>query len=221
MFPVPALKVDLAEKQRLRKLSKIENAVRKEGFKNIAGIDEAGRGPLAGPVVAAACIIPKGLVFVGVNDSKQLTPLQRKRLFEEIVQEPRITYGIGVISHEEIDRINIYQATIQAMLMAVAMLKAIPDLLLVDGMPLPHPSIPCRKIIQGDALVHSIAVASVIAKETRDRLMVEEYHPQWPEYGFDQHKGYGTEKHLQALDKHGPCPIHRRSFSPVKEMSLI
>ncbi|MCE5317161.1 MAG: ribonuclease HII [Parachlamydia sp.] len=204
------------ERRRLQELVKIEKAARREGYKSIAGIDEAGRGPLAGPVVAAACVIPANLCFIGINDSKQLTPLKRKSLFEEITHHPKVAYAVGIISQEEIDSINIYQATIQAMLQAVQALISIPDLLLVDGMNLPHPAIPCRRIVGGDALVHCIAAASVVAKETRDRLMVE-YHSQWPEYGFDQHKGYGTAQHMEAIQKHGPCPIHRRSFAPFKE----
>jgi ribonuclease HII len=194
---------------------KIEKRARKEGFKAIAGIDEAGRGPLAGPVVAAACLIPEKISFPYVNDSKQLTPHKRRELYEQIVQEACVYYAVGIIYHDEIDRINIYQATVKAMLLAVDGLAAIPDLLLVDGMALPH-TIPSRKIVKGDTLVHAIAAASVIAKETRDRLMLE-YHQKWPQYGFDQHKGYGTERHLEAIREYGPCPIHRLSYAPLKE----
>lgn len=204
------------ERLRLQELVKIERAARRKGFKSIAGIDEAGRGPLAGPVVAAACMIPANLCFIGINDSKLLTPMKRKSLFDQIVNHPKVSYGIGIIFHEEIDRINIYQATIQAMLQAVSGLKAIPQLLLVDGMNLPHPTIICQRVVGGDASVHCIAAASIIAKETRDKMMVE-YHGQWPQYGFDKHKGYGTSQHMEAIEKHGPCPIHRRSFAPFKE----
>lgn len=207
-----------SEQQRLLKLMKIEKKARKEGFKTIAGIDEAGRGPLAGPVVAAACIIPEKVKIHFVNDSKQLTPLKRQRIYEEIISDSRILFGVGIVSHEEIDRINIYQATIQAMLQAVEHLKALPDLLLVDGMPILHPTALCRKIIKGDALVYCIAAASIIAKETRDRLMVN-YHQRWPEYGFEQHKGYGTELHLRAIEKYGPCPIHRKTFAPFSKVT--
>lgn len=161
-------------------------------------------------------MIPEKVQIAKINDSKQLTPQVRKSLFEELTQNPYVVYGIGIVSHEEIDRINIYQATIKAMLQAVEQLSAVPDLLLVDGMILPHANIPSRKIVQGDALVRLIAAASIIAKETRDRLMAE-YHQQWPQYGFDQHKGYGTKRHLKAIEEYGPCPIHRLSYAPLKE----
>lgn len=218
-MPKPKADTNDPERKRLQELVKIEKAARRKGFKSIAGIDEAGRGPLAGPVVAAACMIPANLCFIGINDSKLLTPLKRKSLFDEIVNHPKVSYAVGIISHEEIDSINIYQATIQAMLQAVNGLKDIPELLLVDGMNLPHPTIPCQRVVGGDACVHCIAAASIIAKETRDKLMVE-YHIQWPHYGFDQHKGYGTSQHMEAIEKHGPCPIHRRSFAPFKEEVL-
>ncbi len=213
--PKVANKIPKAERLRLLKLLKIEKEARLEGFQAIAGVDEAGRGPLAGPVVAAACLIPENVTFPYVNDSKQLTPEMRQQLFEQIVRDERVCYGIGMVSHDEIDRINIYQATLVAMLQAIEGLKSLPDLLLVDGMPLPHPTIPCRKIVQGDALVHVIAAASVLAKVTRDRLMLE-FHQLWPQYGFDQHKGYGTPRHLEAIEKYGPCPIHRHSYEPLK-----
>lgn len=192
-----------------------EEAYRK-GYRLLCGIDEAGRGPLAGPVVAAACIIPRGYAIEGVNDSKQLTPKVRERLFEQLTNDPLIIYAVGIIDAPEIDRINIYQATIVAMLQAVAKLSTQPDYLLVDGLLLPHPSLFAEKIIRGDALSHTIAAASIIAKVTRDHMMLE-YDCQWPQYGFAKHKGYGTKKHLEALHLHGPCPIHRRSFSPVKD----
>lgn len=206
------------ELQRLRKLTLYEEEARTRGFMIIAGVDEAGRGPLAGPVVAAACIIPHDLLIPGVNDSKQLTPKLREELFEIIISDPRIVYGIGIIDHEEIDKVNIYQATILAMLKAVSQLDPQPQILLVDGLALPHPTIPVQKIVQGDALSHSIAAASIIAKETRDRLMIK-YHEDWPHYGFNTHKGYGTPKHLEAISAHGPCHIHRRSFEPIKSLT--
>ncbi len=185
------------------------------GYQWLAGVDEAGRGPLAGPVVAAACILPKGLLIPQVNDSKKLTPKMRERLFARLTSDPAIYYAVGIVDSVEIDRINIYQATICAMLIAIERLKQAPDYLLVDGMKLPHPTLPCLKIIKGDQLSQSIAAASIIAKETRDRLMLD-YHARWPAYGFDHHKGYGTEQHVEALFKHGPCEIHRRSFDPIK-----
>lgn len=201
-----------AEWRRLLKLNLFEKAAREQGYSVIAGIDEAGRGPLAGPVVAAACIIPKDVFVIGIDDSKKLTPQKRHYLYEQIVADKRITFGVGVVSHEEIDQINIYQATIKAMLLAVEKLQCVPDLLLIDGMVLPS-QIPSQKIVGGDSKSHTIATASVIAKETRDRLMQEE-HLKWPCYGFDKHKGYGTPEHLAALSLHGPCEIHRKSFKP-------
>lgn len=206
--------IDL-EHKRLLALIYYEQEARSQGFKIIAGIDEAGRGPLAGPVVAAACIIPEGAFFRHINDSKQLTAEERNSLFGEITQTSGVSFGIGVICEKEIDRVNIYQATIFAMMQAVEALGVCPDYLLVDGLKLPHPSIPSLKIIQGDTLSQSIAAASIIAKVTRDRLMVE-YDATWPEYGFKSHKGYATPEHLEAIKRHGPCPIHRLTFEPLK-----
>jgi ribonuclease HII len=206
--------VDGAERRRLRKMTLFEREAIKGGYHKIAGIDEAGRGPLAGPVVAAACIIPKGMLIPQVDDSKKLSPQIRKLLFDQITSNPFLSYGVGIISSEEIDKINILQATILAMIQAIENMVIEPDLLFVDGMELKHATIPCRKIIQGDAKSQSIAAASVIAKETRDCLM-REYHKNWPQYGFDKHKGYGTEEHRQKILEHGPCPIHRLTFKSV------
>lgn len=211
--------LDLVEKKRLKALLKFENLARSKGFRSIAGIDEAGRGPLAGPVVAAACILPEKVFFAGVDDSKKLPSVIRKELFQKLTSHSKVYYGVGIVSHEVIDSINILQATIQAMLKALENLIVLPDLLLVDGMELTATHIPSWKIIQGDSLSKSIAAASIIAKVTRDQLM-EEYHKKWPEYEFNQHKGYGTPKHLAALDKFGPSPIHRKSFSPVKNFTM-
>jgi ribonuclease HII len=205
------------ELKRLLKLTSYERDASSQGYKMIAGIDEAGRGPLAGPVVAAACIIPEGLYFRDVNDSKQLTPEMRDSLYAAITSHADVAFAVGIICQKEIDRVNIYQATIFAMMQAVSALKMIPDYLLVDGLKLPHPTIPSLKIIKGDALSQSIAAASVIAKVTRDRLM-REYDGQWPQYGFKQHKGYSTPQHLAAIAEHGPCPLHRFSFEPIKGM---
>jgi ribonuclease HII len=209
--------VEQDEWQRLQELVLFEKEARLKGFKLIAGIDEAGRGPLAGPVVAAVCILPKNLFIPDIDDSKKLTPKKRCELFEFLVNHKKIHYGIGILSSVKIDEINIYQATVQALLQAVNRLTVAPDLLLVDGMQIPHETIPSQKIIKGDQKSQSIAAASIIAKETRDRLM-REYDRIWPDYGFLQHKGYGTEMHLKALALHGPCPIHRRSFDPIKSM---
>lgn len=203
------------EQSRLMQMTIYEEAAYQQGYQTIAGLDEAGRGPLAGPVVAAVCILPRSLLIPHVNDSKMVNPRMRERIFERLTTDPAIIYGVGILASDEIDRLNIYQATIQAMLQALNNLSVSPDYLLVDGLALPHPSLPAQKIIKGDQLSQSIAAASIIAKETRDRLM-REYHEQWPVYGFDQHKGYGTARHLEALALHGPCPIHRHSFEPVK-----
>lgn len=204
-------KIASAEWKRLQALHRYEIIARSQGFFQIAGIDEAGRGPLAGPVVAAACMIPEGEYLVGVDDSKKLTAERRNALFLEIISNKNIHYAVGIVSHEEIDLINIYQATIKAMMIAVANLIVQPDYLFVDGMALKHPSIPCQKIIKGDQLSHSIAAASVIAKETRDRLMIEE-HAKYPQYRFDKNKGYGTPELIAAIKKHGPSPIQRLTF---------
>ncbi|WP_042280110.1 ribonuclease HII [Candidatus Protochlamydia sp. R18] len=209
--------ISTEELTRLEHMSVYEKRAFSQGYQLIAGIDEAGRGPLAGPVVAAACILPKGLLVPQINDSKKLSPKVRERLFERLTTDSAVRYGIGIIGQAEIDRVNIYQATILAMLMAIQQLPVTPDYVLVDGMNLPHPDLPCLKIIKGDQLSQSIAAASIIAKETRDRLMCQ-YHREWPGYGFNQHKGYATELHLEALFKQGPCPIHRRSFDPIKSM---
>jgi ribonuclease HII len=206
--------VDAAEKRRLKKLVSFEAQARNEGYRRIAGVDEAGRGPLAGPVVAAVCIIPDGNFFEGINDCKLLSGALRKTLFDQITAHPGIDFAYHVVDHTTIDQINIYQATLQAMRGAVLSLKPEPDYLLVDGTHLPDQNIPYLKIIKGDTLSQSIAAASIIAKVIRDQLMVA-YHRQWPEYGFDSHKGYGTKQHLDAIAKYGPCPIHRLTFAPL------
>lgn len=203
--------LDECERKRLSQLMSYERKACRNGYKVIAGIDEAGRGPLAGPVVAAVCILPRKAMIAGIDDSKKLPPKKRAQIYEKLVNDPNVHFGVGIVDSTEIDRINIYQATIRAMLLAIEQLKILPDYLLVDGLALPHPSIPVEKIIKGDQLSQSIAGASIIAKETRDRLMLE-FHETWPEYGFKQHKGYGTEMHCEALRKYGQCPIHRRSF---------
>ncbi|TXI41016.1 MAG: ribonuclease HII [Nitrosomonas sp.] len=209
---------DDGERQRLVALTAIESASRLEGYRVVAGVDEAGRGPLAGPVIAAACIIPADIYICGVDDSKKLTAAQRVEVFERIVSDARILYAVDEASVEEIDTVNILQATMLAMRRAVAALELVPDLLLVDGLHLPYPNIPCKKLIRGDSLSQSIAAASILAKVTRDRLM-QQYHEQWPEYGFGQHKGYGTAQHRKAIERLGPCPIHRLSFEPLKSMA--
>jgi ribonuclease HII len=181
-----------------------------KGLQHIAGVDEAGRGPLAGPVVAAAVILPKGMMIDGVNDSKKLSEKQRERLSVEISSRA-LSIGVGIVSHEVIDRVNIYQASILAMRKAIEKLEVPFDIVLADGNSFKHEWWRYQNIVDGDAKSVTIAAASIIAKVTRDHLM-REYHVQYPQYGFDRHKGYGTKVHLEALRQHGVCPIHRRSF---------
>lgn len=218
MLPQPSKKPRRdKEQRRLEKLIFHEQEARSQGYHTIAGIDEAGRGPLAGPVYAAACIIPEGVFFRGINDSKQLTAAEREELFTAITTHPDVAFAIGFMTCEEVDRYNIYKASMMAMLKALEALQRVPDYLLVDGLHLPHPTIPCRKLIGGDALSQSIAAASVIAKVARDRVMCE-HDAQWPQYGFGQHKGYSTPQHLEAIKVHGPCPLHRMTYEPLKSL---
>lgn len=202
---------------RLGAMSVCEMRLKAEGFIRIAGIDEAGRGPLAGPVVAAACILPEGVLFEHLNDSKQLLPEEREVLYEKITQCPGLIYGIGISDVATIDRVNILQATFLAMKKAVKVLAMQPDYLLIDGNQTPKFKIPTEAIVEGDGRSISIAAASILAKVTRDRIM-RDLDRKWPDYGFKQHKGYATPQHLEAIEKFGPCAIHRRSFDPVKTM---
>ena len=187
-----------------------ENKAYEQGFKVVCGVDEAGRGPLAGDVYAAAVILPKGCVIEGVNDSKKLSEKKREALFDKIVEQC-VSYGVGTASVEEIDEINILQATYEAMRSAINNLNPSPDILLNDAVTIPKVDIKQVPIIKGDAKSISIAAASVLAKVTRDRIM-EEYDKKYPEYGFAKHKGYGTKQHIQALEQFGASPIHRRTF---------
>ena len=191
-------------------LWEIENSLYSEGYKMICGVDEAGRGPLAGPVCAAAVILPKGLELPGLNDSKKLTDKKRRELFP-IIKEQAIAYGIGLASHEEIDEINILQATYLAMERAIAQLEGKADFALIDGNRSKDFGLPLRTVVKGDSLSASIAAASVLAKVTRDDIMME-MAEKYPEYSFDVHKGYGTKAHYEALRAHGHSPIHRMSF---------
>ncbi len=213
------LKGERLEKElaRLAAMHEYENAHVDVRF--IAGIDEAGRGPLAGPVVAACCILPKDAVILYLNDSKKVTALRREAMLPEI-KEKAIAYGIGIVEEKRIDEINILQADYEAMRIALQqtsdMLRAkgladAPGLLLNDAVTIPGVDIPQESIIKGDAKSVSIAAASILAKVTRDHLM-EEYDTLYPEYGFARNKGYGTKEHIEALKRLGPCPIHRRSF---------
>jgi ribonuclease HII len=199
-----------------------ERERRERGCSRIAGVDEAGRGPLAGPVVAAAVVLPHAWLqsglpagLEGLNDSKQLTEAQRERFFEQLIAESRISCGIASADSRAIDRWNILQATHQSMNAALAKLDPAPTHVLVDGRPVNSLTFPQTALVKGDSRSYSIAAASILAKVTRDRLM-REYHEQWPHYGFADHKGYGTPQHLAAITEHGPCPIHRMTFAPLK-----
>ena len=200
-----------------------ERALLRQGMTLIAGVDEAGRGPLAGPVVAAAAMLPvqwmkDGLPddLEGLNDSKQLTARQRERFFQTLTSCGEVRFAIAQTDSARVDEINILQATHRAMNEALDTLKPAPQHALVDGTRVKTMRFPQTPIVKGDGRSYSIAAASVLAKVTRDRLM-EEYHERWPVYGFAGHKGYGTVQHLAAIAEHGPCPIHRRSFAPMKQ----
>ena len=196
------------ERQRLEGMREFENKYSDLGA--VAGIDEAGRGPLAGPVVAAAVILPKDIFLPFLNDSKKVTEKRRDVLFDQIKQEA-IAYGIGIASNALIDDINILQATYEAMREAISKLSKTPDILLVDAVHIPNISLKQVGIVKGDAKSVNIAAASILAKVTRDRLMLE-YDKIYPEYGFASNKGYGTAKHIEALKAYGACNIHRRTF---------
>ncbi len=197
----------------MRDMKRYERRARKEGHKLIAGVDEVGRGPLAGPVMACALILSPGCRIRGLDDSKRLSPKKREELYP-IIREKALAIGLGRVGERKIDGINILKATHLAMKRAISHLGVKPDLLLVDGFEIPGVKIPQKAIIKGDKKSASIAAASIIAKVTRDKLMVR-YHKRHPKYGFYQHKGYGTERHIRALKKHGPSRIHRRTFSGV------
>lgn len=185
----------------------------KRGYPHIAGIDEAGRGPLAGPVVSAAVILPSSFTCPGINDSKKLSEKKRERFFP-LISEQALAVGIGIADHTEIDQINILQASLLSMKRAVQNLKLTPDFLLIDGKFTIDSDLPQQAIVKGDSKSISIAAASIIAKVTRDRIM-EELHRTYPLYNFSRHKGYPTKAHKQAIMEHGPCPIHRKTFSGV------
>ena len=200
------------EAERLIELSKFEKEYFEKGYNLIAGIDEAGRGPLAGPVVAAAVILPKGCLIEGVNDSKKLSEKKREKLYDDII-ENAIAWGVGIKDNNVIDEINILEATRLAMHEAIENLQVKPDFIFIDAeKKVDTDKIPYLPIIKGDALSISIAAASIIAKVTRDRMM-REYDKEYPEYGFEKHKGYGTKVHVEAIKEHGLTPIHRRSFT--------
>lgn len=199
------------EMERLKQMSKYEMEAYQNGFCYVAGIDEAGRGPLAGPVAAACVMLPRGCMIEGINDSKKLSAAQRNRLYD-IISEKAISLGIGIVDEKCIDEINILNATKLAMKKAAEQIKPCPDMLLIDAVRLNDVDIRQLPIIKGDALSISIAAASIIAKVTRDRL-IDDADRIYPQYGFKKHKGYGTEEHINAIKKYGICPIHRISFT--------
>jgi len=196
-----------------------ETALHTRGYSRIAGVDEAGRGPLAGPVTAAAVILPHGFSCPGLDDSKKLSAAKRQKIYEQLTGEPEIIWAVATASHEEIDRFNILRATHLAMRRAAEALNPRPDHCLIDGLPLRDFPFPYDAIVKGDGLSLSIAAASVIAKVTRDRLMAE-IDREFPHFGFAKHQGYGTKAHLEALRNHGPCRHHRHSFQPVAQCTL-
>lgn len=199
------------EEQRLNELKEIDKSYFKKGYNYICGIDEAGRGPLAGPVVAAAVIMPKDSMIEGVNDSKKVSEKKREKLYELIIEEA-ISYSVGIVDQNEIDRINILNATKAGLTEAVRTLKVKPELILVDALTnIDTCGVPYQSIIKGDAKSYSIAAASIIAKVTRDRIM-REWDKVYPQYGFEKHKGYGTAAHISAIKENGLCPLHRLSF---------
>jgi len=192
-----------------------EEAARQRGFRRIAGVDEVGRGPLAGPVVAVAVVLPPDF-SLAVDDSKVLAPARRERLAEALLADPAVGIGLGMVDVEHIDALNILRATHAAMRLALQALPAAPDFALVDGLPVPDLPVPAEFLVKGDSRSASIAAASIVAKVHRDRYMVAQ-DARWPGYGFARNKGYGTAEHLDALRRLGPCPLHRRSFAPVRD----
>lgn len=200
----------LEELKRLKTITYYENQCRQNGYKLIAGIDEVGRGPLAGPVVTAAVILKENDLIEGINDSKKLSAAKRESLYDIIIDRA-VSYAFGIVSAEEIDSINILQATYKAMRQALASLNVKPDFVLADAVTIPNIDIKQQGIIKGDAKSISIGAASIIAKVYRDRMM-DEYAKIYPEYGFEQNKGYGSQSHIEAIKKFGPCPIHRKTF---------
>ena len=206
-----------AERRRLEALYTYEYAARDEGARFVAGVDEAGRGPLAGPVVVAAAILPYGLFLPGLNDSKKVSPKKRELLYDEIL-EKAVAVRVSIVDAATIDRVNIYQATMNGMYEAILSLDPKPDKVLIDAVELAKLPMPSLSIIKGDAKSASIAAASIVAKVTRDRLMLK-YDAEYPQYGFAQHKGYGTAQHIKALEEYGTSPIHRKSFEPVRSMT--
>ncbi len=197
----------------------LESALHARHLHKVAGIDEAGRGPLAGPVAAAAVILPRGFVCEGLDDSKKISPAKREKLYEILTADPEISWSVAMADHKEIDQLNILNATHLAMRRAAEALSAPPDHCLIDGLRVKNFPFPHDGIVKGDSISLSIAAASIIAKVTRDRIM-RLLDLEFPQYGFAKHQGYGTKAHLEALWIHGPCSHHRRSFQPVAQLSL-
>lgn len=198
------------EKKRQESLWEIERSLKEKGYSQVAGVDEAGRGPLAGPVYAAAVILPDGAELSGINDSKKLSPKKREELFDKIT-EVAVSYAIFSVDEKEIDEINILNATHKAMNGAVKSLSKTPDYVIIDGNSIKGMELPHQTVVKGDAKSISIAAASILAKVARDRY-IDEMGKLYPEYGFEKHKGYGTKAHTDAILEHGVCPIHRRTF---------
>jgi ribonuclease HII len=195
-----------------------DQSLREQGYLRVAGIDEAGRGPLAGPVVAAAVVLKNGITIAGLRDSKKVPEDERRSLFSSI-QDNAADIGIGIIGPEDIDRLNILRATRRSMEMAVAKLSITPDILIIDALSLPSVPIQQRSPIKAESVSASVAAASIIAKYTRDKIMLD-FHQKYPLYNFAKHKGYATKEHLEMLQRYGPCPIHRKSFFRVMSLEL-
>ncbi len=199
-------------------LYQYDESLREKGFLRIAGIDEAGRGPLAGPVVAAAVVFSKGITIKGLRDSKKIPEKEREILYSEVLRFSE-DVGVGIVGHEEIDRLNILRATRLAMQYAIEDLSQPPDILVIDALSLPSIPIKQLSIIKGESVSASIAAASIVAKVVRDKIMMG-YHRQYPHYNFEKHKGYSTKEHLDMIKLYGPCPIHRKSFQRVMSVDL-
>ena len=209
---------EMKERQRVANLYTFENECRANGYKLIAGVDEVGRGPLAGPVVVASVILPENFFIEKINDSKKLSEATREKIYD-IIMENAMAVNRAIIDEKTIDRVNIYQAAMNGMYEAIYGLSPKPDAVLIDAMPLESLDIYHQSIIKGDAKSASIAAASIVAKVERDRMM-NEFDKIYPQYGFAKNKGYGTSEHLEALRKYGPCEIHRKSFEPIKSMVM-
>jgi ribonuclease HII len=205
------------EIERLRQMSIFEKTLTEKGYQNIAGIDEAGRGPLAGPLVVSACILPKGFFLDGLNDSKKVSKGLRKLLYKKLINNSNVVYASIYIDEKTIDQMNIFQATMYGMAQVTKLLKVKPDYLLVDGNQLPDIPINKEAIVAGDMYSISIAAASIIAKEERDDFM-KKMQKKYPNFTFEKHKGYATKQHIKEIELYGPTPIHRKSFEPVKSI---